>query len=103
MTAALNTAPKLAIPARRAVSLSRSDPGWFLTRAINPARKEYPLSASAKSNTKLPIAAMGRRLFFQTCGAEANGGTVETKPTQSHTRNPVTPKRQKRAQKETAF
>ena len=33
-------APKLAIPARRAVSPSRSEPGRLRTRATSPARKE---------------------------------------------------------------
>src|SRR5438067_6733015 len=66
------TAPKLAIPARRAVSPSRSAPGCLIVRAARPARNEYPLRARASRRTKLPSSAMMQHSFFQNYGEEAN-------------------------------
>src|SRR3954449_6157370 len=68
ITAPVNTAPKLAIPARRAVSLSRSEPGCLRISAISPARNEYALKASASRRTKLPNSAMIELHFSRIAG-----------------------------------
>src|SRR6266478_7081233 len=71
-TAAISTAPKLAMPARRAVSPNCSDDGRFLASAKKPARKEYPLNARASRRTKLPNSAMMESSFFQNWREQAN-------------------------------
>src|SRR5436305_6614886 len=68
ITAPINTAPKLAMPARRAVSLSRSEPGCLRISAISPARNEYALKASASRRTKLPNSAMIELHFSRIAG-----------------------------------
>src|SRR5438128_1801723 len=70
-TAARKTAPKLAIPARRALSVNRSAPTRLPTSAANPARNEYPASANARSKRKLPREAMTLTSSFQNWRAEA--------------------------------
>src|SRR3954471_11624639 len=67
-TAPTNTAPKLVMPARRAVSLSRSEPGCLRMSATSPARKEYALRARARRRTKLPNSAMIELHFSRIAG-----------------------------------
>ena len=55
---ARNTRAKVAIPARRAVSPSRSEPGPGWAKASAPARNEYALNANASRSAKLPICDM---------------------------------------------
>src|SRR5215467_14442901 len=72
MTAARNTAAKVAIPARRAVSLSRAEPAPFMHNATNPHKHAYPLRARASRSTKLPTWDMLRRYFFRLARVHAN-------------------------------
>src|SRR5215469_16901621 len=70
--AARNTAAKVAIPARRAVSLSRAEPAPFVTSATNPPKNAYPLRASASRSAKLPSWDMLSGYFFKLAGVHAN-------------------------------
>src|SRR5215472_7274011 len=70
--AATNTAAKVAIPARRAVSLSRAEPAPFMHSATNPHKNAYPLRASASRSAKLPTWDMLRCYFFRPAGVHAN-------------------------------
>src|SRR5450755_2151249 len=70
--AARATKPKVAMPARRAVSPRRSERGPFSTRDKAPAKKLYPLRAKASRSAKLPICDMGNpHVSFQKRRTEA--------------------------------
>src|SRR5579871_5699534 len=71
-TAASNTAAKIAMPARRAVSPTRSEPPPGKANAHAPAPNEYKLKANASRRAKLPICDMGIPApFFQKQGMRA--------------------------------
>src|SRR5215469_7040756 len=72
MTAARNTAAKVAIPARRAVSPSRAEAAPFMHKATSPHKNAYPPRARASRSTKLPTWDMLRCYFFRPAGVHAN-------------------------------
>src|ERR1700704_1755079 len=74
-TAASSTAPKAAIPARRAVSPKRMEPASRPNNARKPARKEYELRPSANRSAKLPMVDMTgiSGIFLQRSGGYAIG------------------------------
>src|SRR5579862_3206500 len=59
ISAAKKTTAKAATPARRAVSVRRTELVFLRNRASAPARNEYPLSTSASRRVKLPMIDMG--------------------------------------------
>src|SRR4051794_2487715 len=64
MKDARNTAPKAAMPARRAVSERRSEASPRTSKATNPTTKEYAQRTNAIRRARLPNSAMMNPGYF---------------------------------------